>query len=108
MDQETYDFIREECEMDEWSDDDNIVAICDYCGREIRRGGEMLSALDADGNPVRLCYFCTEGSRDRIPLVDFLELLGLWGRYDDDAEEGESVLTAVCARRRAMLRGLRV
>lgn len=102
------EIIREECEADEWCEDEETVAECTYCGRAIRRGDEMLSALDADGNPVRLCYWCADSRSERIPVVDLLQLLGLWGRYDEDAENGEAVLDMIVQRRRAMMRGMKV
>jgi len=74
----------------EWCDDDDIIAECanPYCGKEIRKDDEILTAMARDENgklhPVCLCENCTKS----MDFGTLLDLLGVW----NDADRAEDTI----------------
>ncbi len=81
------DFIRDECEMDAWCEDEDnpVVAVCDRCDADIRQNDKMFATLALNSalkwRPLCLCHNCTES----ISLGELMEMMDVWADEDEAA-----------------------
>ena len=99
MTREMEDFIRDECEVDEWvGNGAQKVAECDYCGRDIFEWDDETAVVDADGREAH--RYCSNCIGYRLEFVkDVLEAAGLW-HLTGWADETEAAVKAEIERRK--------
>ena len=80
MERQIEDFIRDECEWDAWTDDEDLVGYCDACHEPIRRGEYVMSIIrEGERRSVEYC-FC-ERCLDEMPLSEVLDCMGMDYRH---------------------------
>lgn len=84
-------FMRDE--MESSSRDYGYVCQCDWCGRRIYPGHDMLVSLSLDGKEViRTCEYCARGSLGGPGIEEYLDVLGVWS-WSGEAEDAERMAT---------------
>ena len=67
------------------------VCCCDFCGRQIYAGQDMLVAITADGKEaIHTCEFCAEGRVGGPGIEEYLDVLGVWN-WSGPSEDADKI-----------------
>lgn len=100
------EFIRDECEMDAFMGDEDLVGYCDGCHEPIR-SGEYVMSIIRDGGRRSVEYTFCERCLDEMPLSEILDCMAIDYRHgfaEDAIPDAKDAAAMQNAQRRAAFR----